>query len=276
MTDHSHYIAENQRYWDELAEHHPHTEHYDVPAFLDGEPSLRDLEREELDVAEQRLLHLQCHFGMDTISWVRDENAAHATGVDFSPTAIETARDLRDEIGLSPEAVRFIESDIYSLSDSLTDRFDIVVTTYGTIYWLPDLQQWASVIANHLESGGVFYMADGHPFAGIFHYESTAENPVLAHPYFPEEPITEEGDGSYAGWDFGLTHQRSHGFAHPLGEIITALVNVDLRIEFVHEFPFSFFQRMDAMHEDDDGRWWLPDLDYDLPFTFSVKARKIP
>lgn len=274
MDNYHEYVEENRAHWDELAEHHPDTDSYDVESFLQGESSLRRLEREELDATGRRLLHLQCHFGLDTLSWVRNEGVAHATGVDFAPTAIETARDLRDQIDLSPDQTRFIESDIYELPENLDDTFEIVFTSYGTIYWLPDLTRWAEVIATHLESGGTFYIADGHPLAEPFHHESTAENLQAAYPYFNTDPTTEEFDGSYAGWDFGLENKRSHGFSHPLGEIVTALADTGLRIEFIHEHPWSFFQRFDVMESDEDNRWWLPDLEYDLPFTFSLKAQK--
>lgn len=165
MDDHRDLIEENRAHWDELAEHHPGTDAYDVEAFLEGESSLRHLEREEVDAAGRRLLHLQCHFGLDTLSWVRDEGASHATGVDFSPTAIQTARDLRDAIGLDEDAVRFIESDVYDLPGTLEERFELIVTTYGTIYWLPDLDRWAEVIATHLEPGGPSTSLTGTPLS---------------------------------------------------------------------------------------------------------------
>lgn len=274
MKNHREYIEENRAHWDELAEHHPGTDAYDVESFLQGESSLRRLEREELDIAGKRLLHLQCHFGMDTLSWVRNGEVAHATGIDFAPTAIETARELRDRIDIPPDRARFIESDVYELPENLDDTFEVVFASYGTIYWLPDLTRWAEVIATHLEAGGTFYIADGHPFVGPFDYESTAADLQIAHPYFNTAAITEEFDGSYAGWDFGLENKQSHGFSHPLGEIVTALVDAGLRIEFLHDHPWSFFQRFEAMESDEDDRWWLPDLDYDIPFTFSLKAQK--
>ena len=274
MDEHRSLRQENRAHWDELAEHHPHTDHYDVEAFLGGESTIRQLEREELEVSDHRLLHLQCHFGLDTLSWVRNEGAAHATGVDFSGTAIETARELRDEIGLSRTSARFVESDVYDIPERIDDTFDVVVTTYGTIYWLPHLEPWAAVIADRLEPGGTFYIADSHPFVGVFHHESTGEHLQLAHPYFNEEPLTEEFDGSYAGWNFGLEHQRSHGFGHALEEVVTSLAMAGLRIDFLHEHPWCFFQRFEAMVETAPGRWVLPDVPYELPLTFSLQATK--
>lgn len=272
MDDRREYVEQNRAHWDELAEHHPDTDFYDVQSFLEGESTLRALERDELDAAGHRLLHLQCHFGLDTLSWVRDGGAAHATGVDFAPTAIETARELRDRAGIDPDRARFVESDVLELPRTLDETFEIVFTSYGTVYWLPDLARWAEVVECHLEPGGTFYIADGHPFANPFGYESTAEDLRVEYPYFDEEPITEEYDGSYAGWDFGLENRRSHGFAHPLGEIVTALAGAGLRVEFLHEHPWSSFERFEAMEPDANDRWRLPGLEYDLPFTFSLKA----
>lgn len=91
--NHREYVEEN-RAWDELAEHHPNTDTYDVEAFLDGESTLRRLECEEVDAAGKRLLHLQCHFGLDTLSWVRNREAAHASGVDFNWVAAATSLPL--------------------------------------------------------------------------------------------------------------------------------------------------------------------------------------
>jgi len=274
MDDREEYVERNRAHWDELAEHHPDTDAYDVEAFLEGASTLRELEREEVgeEAAGSRLLHLQCHFGLDTLSWVRDEGATHATGVDFSPTAVETARELRDRAGIGPDRARFVESDVLELPGRLDDRFDVVVTTYGTIYWLPDLDRWAESVAHHLRLGGTFYVADGHPLTTPFDYGSTAEDLAVTNPYFDEEPITQDHDGSYAGWDFGLEHTTSHGFAHPMGEVVTALADAGLRIEFLHEHPWAFFQRFEAMEEREEDRWYLPGLEYDLPFTFSLKA----
>lgn len=274
MDDYVEFIEENRAHWDELAEHHPHTDHYDVDAFLEGESTLRRIEREELSIDGQRMLHLQCHFGLDSLSWVRNEGVAHVTGVDFSPVAINTARSLRDAIGISADIARFVESDVYELPEVLDDTFDIVFTSYGTIYWLPDLRRWAKVIAHHLDEDGTFYIVDGHPMANPFDYSSTGEEFSVDHPYFNTEAITEEFDGSYAGWDFGLDNQRSHGFHHSLSEIVSSLIDGGLRIEFLHEFPWSFFQRFQAMEHDEDGRWAFPDAPYNLPFTFSLMATK--
>ena len=247
------YVEENRAHWDELATHHPDTDVYDVEAFLDGESTIRPLERDELDVEGRTMLHLQCHFGMDTLSWVRDEGVSHATGVDFSQTAIETARDLRDRIGLTRDAVRFVESDVYELDEKLSETFEIVFTSYGVLCWLPDLHEWAAVVADSLEDGGRFYIVDEHPIAGMLGFDSRPDDLRFAYPYFDDDPITEDVDGSYAGSAFGLTHTRQHQFSHSLGELVTALASAGLSIEFLHEFEWSFYQRLPPMDVDERG-----------------------
>ncbi|MFC7202067.1 class I SAM-dependent methyltransferase [Haloferax namakaokahaiae] len=164
--------ATNRDHWDELAELHPTTPLYDVDGFLAGESSLMDLEREELGSVEgNSLLHLQCHFGMDTLSWARE--GATVTGIDFSPKAIEMARELRDEAGIDADQARFVESDVYELPENLDGEFDVVFTSYGAISWLSDIDQWAEIIDHFLKPGGTFYIAEIHPVVGAI--EETRE-----------------------------------------------------------------------------------------------------
>lgn len=275
MDDDRDRIAENRARWEELAAIHPETEFYDVEAFLAGESSLYPLERAELGDAVgagTTLLHLQCHFGLDTLSWARE--GAEVVGVDFAETAIERARALAAEAGLADRA-EFVRSDVYEVPDRLDRAFEVVFSSYGTVYWLPDVDRWAEVVAACLDPGGVFYLAESHPFTRVFGEETTAERATLRYPYFGDaEPITVEEGGSYAAPDADLEHARSHGWAHGLGEIVTALLDAGLRLEFLHEHPWSEFRALDAMEADEAGRWWLPGLEHDLPFVFSLRARK--
>lgn len=273
--NHDEYLAENRAAWEELAEIHPGTEFYDVASFLDGETALLPLEREELgDIVgeETRLLHLQCHFGLDTLSWARE--GATVVGVDFAETAVEKARELAAETGLD-ERASFVRSDVYDVPETVAGEFDVVFTSYGVLYWLPDLTAWAEVVADALAPGGTFYVADSHPFTDTLGEESTADDPVFRYPYFPrEEPETYDEEGSYADRDADIEHTRSHGWPHSMGEIVTALTDAGLEIEFLHEHPWSMYQAVDAMEADEAGRWWLPGLAHDLPFVFSLRAKK--
>ena len=98
-----------ERNWNERTALHAATDFYDVEGFKAGRIMLKDLERREVgEVSGKTLLHLQCHFGLDTMSWAR--LGAKPTGVDFSDEAIDLARSLNDELGLG---TRFIRSNVY-------------------------------------------------------------------------------------------------------------------------------------------------------------------
>ena len=230
------YTETNRRNWDERAVRHPDTDYYDVEGFFDGESSLYPLEREEFVPSVERenpaVLHLQCHFGMDTLSLVR-AGASEVVGVDFSPEAIEQARGLAAEAGLADTA-KFVEGDVLDLD--LGREFDVVYTSYGVLGWLSDLDGWAGTVVRHLRDGGTFYIAENHPIAGVFEHVGgdTAE---LAHPYFADEPMFFDAQGSYADLDAEFEHTEQYQFAHSLGETVTVLTERGLRVEFLHEFP---------------------------------------
>ncbi|WP_266076599.1 class I SAM-dependent methyltransferase [Haladaptatus caseinilyticus] len=263
-------LRTNRNRWDELAEHHPDTEFYDIERFLDGGSTLRPLELDELgEIRGQSLLHLQCHFGLDTLSWARE--GATVTGVDFSGTAIEMARELADEADLDAE---FVRANIYDLPDELDGDFDVVFTSYGVLAWLPDLESWADVIEETLVPGGTFYMAEIHPLGTTFADLRPDGTANIEHSYFEDGATRYEVEGTYADWDADIENTTAVEWQHGLGEVVTALASAGLKIEFVHEFPFSCYQQFPAMEQGEDGWWRVPDAEEHVPFTFSVKAKK--
>ncbi|WP_290815951.1 bifunctional 2-polyprenyl-6-hydroxyphenol methylase/3-demethylubiquinol 3-O-methyltransferase UbiG [Halovivax sp.] len=268
------FVEENRAYWEEAAAHHPTTDYYDVEAFLDGESSLWPLEREEVgDVEGKRLCHLQCHFGLDTLSWAR-EGAAAVTGVDFAAEAIELARELAAEAGLA-DRTRFVRTNVYDLPEILDERYDVVFTSYGVLGWLPDLDRWADVVSHVLEPGGTFYIAEIHPTSSMLPWDFDGETATFSYPYVTrDEPLTFDDGATYADEEADLEHARTHNWNHGLGEILTALLDAGLELDFVREHRFTTWEQFpDAMARGDDGYWRL-DGDVDLPLLFSVRARK--
>ncbi len=178
------YTQSNRELWDEWTGIHARSEFYDVEGFKAGRRSLRPIELEALgDVTGKTLLHLQCHFGMNTLDWAR--RGAQVTGVDFSEKAIALARSLSRELSIPAE---FVLSDIAALPDVLHREFDIVFTSYGVLTWLSDLRRWGQVVAHFLKPGGTFFIAEFHLFAYIFDDE-VAELQVR-YPYFaPSAPL---------------------------------------------------------------------------------------
>jgi SAM-dependent methyltransferase len=264
------YIDNNRKLWDGMVPVHVASLFYDVPSFKAGRSSLMRIELEEVGpVAGKTMLHLQCHFGMDTLSWAR--LGASVTGVDFSAPAIAQARDLASELGIP---ARFLESDVYRLEDVLQGAFDIVFASYGVICWLPDFRRWAEIAASYVRPGGFFYLLDGHPFGSTLDDESPDRPMRLRYPYSSGGvPMVFEDDGTYADRQAVLLHKRSYEFNHGIGEIVTALAEAGLHIDFLHEFPFAAWQKFPDMTKGPDGFYYPPN-GTDIPLMFSVKASR--
>jgi SAM-dependent methyltransferase len=264
------YIETNRRHWDELVDIHVRSSFYDVGAFKAGRSTLTPIETEELgDVSGKTLLHLQCHFGMDTLSWARA--GAIVTGVDFSPEAIRVARDLARELGIE---ARFVESDVYRLPEALTGAYDIVFASYGVVCWLPDFRRWAQIAASYVKPGGVLYLIDGHP-AGNMLDDTPGAGLSVRYPYFSRrEPLVFADDGSYADRSATLQNKETFEFTYGLGEMLMAILDAGLELDFLHEFPYAGYQCLPEMELGSDGFYRLPGGDARVPFLFSIRARK--
>jgi SAM-dependent methyltransferase len=265
------YAETNRRHWDEVVPIHVRSDMYDVIGFKAGKSRLKPVEREELgDVRGKSLLHLQCHFGVDTLSWARE--GALVTGIDFSEPAIEAARALAAECDID---ARFVLSDVYSLPEKLDEQFDIVFTSYGVLFWLPDIERWAQVAAHFVRPGGTLYLVELHPIAGIFDHDTPPNELKVCYPYFPKrEPLRFDENGTYADRAATLEHRVTYSWPHPVSEVVTALIDAGLRIEFLHEFPFATEDLLPGMEEVAPDTFRLTKHDGSLPLLYSIKATK--
>jgi SAM-dependent methyltransferase len=267
-------LRSNRELWDAWTKIHVASAFYDVASFRNGERPIRiaDYERAEVGSVEGRtLLHLQCHFGLDTLSWAR--LGANVTGIDFSGEAIAAARALAAEIGIP---ATFIQSELDRLPEMLDEQFDVVYTSGGVLEWLPDIVSWGRVAAHFVRPGGFLYMTEIHPVAQAFENEGVEPGELrLAYPYWSHaEPISSEVKGSYADREAHTDGLVEYGWDHSLGEIVTSLADAGLRLEFLHEFDFVRWP-VDFLVQGKDGRWRLPDgLKGGLPLFFSLKATK--
>ncbi len=262
------YLRNNYEMWNDWAPLHAGSEFYDVEGFKKGRSSmLYPIEFEEVgDVTGKSLLHLQCHFGLDTLSWAR--LGAKVTGMDFSDKAIELARSLSKELGLE---ANFVCSNLYDLLENLNGRFDIVYTSGGVLCWLPDLKRWGEIISHFLKPGGFFYILEGHPFLNMLLTESPdVTGPEITRSYFyTAEPEVYQTDASYAGTKTDKMHTGNE-WTHSMGDIINAVISAGLRIEFLHEFPKIFFKAVPYMEQDEEGYWRIPGDK--IPLIFTLKA----
>src|SRR5262245_1719443 len=272
MTWSSDWIAANRRNWDERAAIHVEnrTGFYPIDRFKAGEDILQAIEAAEIgEVAGKRLIHLQCHFGLDTLCLAR--RGALATGLDFSPTAIAAARALASELEIAAD---FVESDVYAARERLAGSFDMAFVTWGTICWLPDIGRWARVVASLLEAGGVVYLADAHPSALVFEEIEGRIVPRYSWRMAPGEPLTFEDAQTYAGDARELVERRSYEWIHPLSEIVTGLIEAGLQLRFLHEHERLPWQLFPSMEPDGDRLFCLPPGATSMPLSFSLMAAK--
>jgi SAM-dependent methyltransferase len=262
----------NRARWDELVAIHLAPGGYDLHALRSGQGRLHPIEETELgDVRGLRLLHLQCHFGKDTLTLA--QRGAEVVGLDFSSAAIAAARALADELGLAAQA-RFVEADLYNAPAAIAEphAFDCVFVTWGAINWLPDIARWAQIVAQFLRPGGFLYLADQHPAAFVFDDSVRTPDglPGLLVPYFSTGPLVFENVPDYADQD--ATLGTEHVFSHPLGQIVTGLIEAGLALEFLHEHNCTAWRMFDCLVEDPKGSYRWPDKPW-LPLAFSLKAR---
>ena len=266
-------IRLNRANWNERTRAHAGSDYYDVEGFKAGRNTLNQFERAAVgDVKSKSLLHLQCHFGLDTMSWAR--LGARATGIDISDESIALARQLNGEVGLD---ARFIRSDIYDLPQVLDDEFDVVYTAMGVLNWLPDLVAWAELVSRYLKPGGLFYLMDIHPVSQMFDDGvtlATQEDLEVRYGYFPDAEGTRfpGGGPSYAG-DAPIA-SAGHEWQHSIGEVLTALLQAGLRLTSFAEYPATLYKQFSGMVQGKDGLWRLP-FDRDLlPLTFELTATR--
>ncbi len=265
-----HQLEANRRLWDDRVEPHVRSQFYDVDAFRAGRDSLDSVEVEGVgDVRGRSLLHLQCHFGLDTLSWAR--RGARVVGVDFAPKAVEQARTLASELGLD---ARFVCCEVSRALEHLGgETFDVVFTSYGAISWLPDLQAWARVVAGTLRPGGRFFVADSHPTLWMFYDTPDVDDVRYRYSYFDRGALRAEEKGSYACPDTEIGG-LSFSWQHTFEEIVTALLDAGLPITSLREYPYLSFQWFPFMVRGDDGYWRMPAGSPDVPLMFSIAAEK--
>jgi SAM-dependent methyltransferase len=264
------HLSANQALWNAWTPFHVASKFYDVEGFKAGRETLDAIELAGPgDVRGKSLLHLQCHFGMDTLSWAR--RGATVTGADFSAEAIKAARALASEMGI---AATFVHSNLYDLSQHLEGQFDVVFTSHGVLGWLPDLAGWARVIAHFLKPGGRFSIVEVHPFVLMFDDRREDTELRLLYPYFHQpKPLQVEEKGSYAVPEAPVQGVACYWF-HSLADIIGALLRAGLHLESFAEYPFMAWAFFPWMERRAEGGWQLPPGKEGIPLMFSLTATK--
>lgn len=264
MTDID-YLAINKQSWNNRTDSHLKSAFYDLDGFLKGKSSLNDIELNLLgNIEGKSILHLQCHFGQDTISL--SKLGAEVTGVDLSDKAIESAKRIASQMNAN---ATFICCDIYDLPNHLDQKFDIVFTSYGTIGWLPDLQQWAKLISNYLKPNGKFIFAEFHPVVWMFddNFETVAYN------YFNSGPILETESGTYADRNAEITQQYVC-WNHSMAEVINGLITNGLEINTFQEFDYSPYNCFNKTIEFEPGKYRIEHFNDKIPMVYAIEATR--
>ncbi|MEM1382742.1 MAG: class I SAM-dependent methyltransferase [Pseudomonadota bacterium] len=269
------WLRTNRANWDQRVDHHLEAWSYDLAPLRAGRGKLNPIEEAELgDVDGQRVLHLQCHFGRDSL--ILAQRGARVTGLDFSPRAIAVARGLAAELGLDHRA-RFIEAALADAPSAVPEpvSFDRVYVTWGALCWLPDIEEWAGIVAYFLAPGGRLYLADHHPTSYVFDDDAEGRHGALPGwfwPYFERAPLVEAKPVDYAGGQT-LTGGPSTEWAHPLGTIVTALISAGLRLDWLHEHDAVPWGMFGCLELGADGLHRWPDRPW-LPLSFSLQATR--
>ena len=265
MEVYTDYFEANRQLWNQRTMAHRDSSFYNREGFLKGERVLTPIELGELDdLKGKTLLHLQCHFGMDSLDLTR--MGAEVTGVDLSDEAIREAKQLSDEIGAQ---ARFICCNVYDLEEHLDETFDQVFTSYGTIGWLPDLDKWAGLIARYLKPGGQFYMADFHPVLWMFDDDFTR----IQYAYENREVIIVENQGTYTDRNADIKG-KEYSWNHSISEVLNALIRAGLKLEFFNEHMYSPYNCFRNMTETTKGKWEIKGMEGKLPMVYSLRAVK--
>ncbi len=265
MKKEDHYLEINRQSWNKRTAIHVKSAFYDLDGFLKGKNSLNNIELNLLGaIRSKRILHLQCHFGQDSLSLAR--LGAKVTGVDLSDASIDFARQLAKTTGMDAE---FICCDLFELPRYLDEPFDMVFTSYGAIIWLPDLNKWAEIISRFLKPGGHFIMAEFHPMLWIFDDDFKK----IKYSYFSKAPVVEKITSTYTGKEETDEHQMVT-WNHTLGEVINSLISNDLEIKLFEEHDYSPYNIFNETTEPEPGKFRIKDLNNNLPLVFALKATK--
>lgn len=263
----------NRKSWDERVAIHrrDETKFYDVDKVLAGRDKLNAIEAAEIgDISGLRIAHLQCHFGLDSICLAR--RGASVTGLDFSSAAIAEARALAKQLGVDAQ---FVEGNVYDARELITGDFDMVYVTWGAINWLPDIAQWAKVVASLLKKGGRLYLAESHPNILPFDWVDGRIGPRFDWRTPKDAPIIAETEVTYTGATDILTNKKLYEWQHPLSDIINSLMAAGMALNWLHEHAattWAFFPNMTVC---EDGLYRLPADHVQLPLAFSLEARKV-
>ena len=265
MREEENYIEINRENWNGRVDSHLKSDFYNVEGFVNGENSLNSIELDLLgDLKGKSVLHLQCHFGQDSIQMSR--MGAKVTGVDLSDEAINAAKELTERC---TQDTNFICCDLFDLPNHLNEEFDLVFASYGTIGWLPDIERWGTLVGKYLKKGGRFVFAEFHPTVWMFDEDFKS----VAYNYFKSDAIVENEQGTYADKEADFVN-TSVSWNHSLSSVVTTLLNNGLEIEVLQEFDYSPYNCFSGTIKVAERKYRIESMGNKLPMVYAIKATK--
>jgi len=265
LKESSNYIAINKKLWNTKTDFHIASALYDNENFIKGNTSLNEIELGLMgDISGKKILHLQCHFGQDTISLER--LGAQVTGVDFSDQAIERAKELAEKTN---SKATFICSDIYDLPKVCNQKFDMVFTSYGTIGWLPNIEKWAKVVSHFLLPKGKFVFVEFHPVVWMFDDDFSK----IQYNYFKSAPIEETETGTYAD-KYAPINLKSVTWNHSMSEVVNSLLGNGLRLDLLNEYDYSPYDCFNKTQKIAERKYRIKHLANTIPMVYAIRATK--
>jgi SAM-dependent methyltransferase len=270
------YLDVNRTNWDERAAVHAVSPEYGLSRFAGDPAFLSDtvrFDRPRLGSLDgQRVVHLQCHLGHDTLSLAR-LGASAVVGLDFSAPVLDQARRFVASAS-SGEKVRFVESDVYRAREVLDGDFDLVYTGVGALNWLPDIKRWARTVRSLLRPGGRLHLREGHPVLWSLDYDREDDLLALDTAYFEQkDALVIDEPYTYVTTDHQFQATVTHEWNHGIGEIVTALLEAGLTVTTLIEHQSVPWNALPGhMRELEGGEWQLVDRPERLPHSYTLQA----
>lgn len=257
----------NKKQWNARVEGHVTSKMYNVEGFMKGESALKKVELAGIgDVKGKRILHLQCHFGLDTLSLAR--MGAEIVGLDISDTAIDKANQIRDELNIKNAS--FVCSNLYDIRQHLStsEKFDMVFVSYGAVCWLPNLTEWGNIIDDYLKKDGEFYMVEMHPFIYTLNWDTF----IPEYHYFNKGGYEEMVETSYDGET--PLNLPEYFWVHSLEEMMTPFLSKGYQLKAFKEHNYQTYDCFDDMIEKGEGEYVFRNLKVDAPYLIELKFKK--
>lgn len=254
----------NKNSWNRRTEIHIQSDFYDIPSFINGKTSLNTIELDLLgDIKGKRILHLQCHFGQDTLSLAR--MGAQVVGVDLSNKAIEKAKELAQKLQIDSE---FICSDVLDLEGKIEGEFDYIFTSYGVLGWLPDLHQWAKVVHAFLKPNGKLLLIEFHPVVWMFDDSFK----TVSFSYFNKGAMQDSSE-TYTDGGGGEKLEFVY-WNHALEAVFKGLLDEGMEIKHFSEYDYSPYPCFDNIVETAPQRYQIKGLEEKIPMVYALVAQR--